>query len=124
MNLEHNCRQCKNEWLGRCFRDYNYGKDVSVTDEICPCFIDGRNPGEVTFDTVGQLENYLREFFYVMDFQTEFTRPQLRCMLMLLFPHTVKENNANRAFSNMCKKRMVKHIEFYIKLHNLNCKVK
>lgn len=104
MKKEHNCRQCKNEGLGRCFGTYNYGEDVSVTDEICSCFIDGRNPKEVMFDTVWQLENYLREFFYVIDFYNSFTRSQLRRMLKMLYPHTVKENSANRAFSNMCKK--------------------
>lgn len=123
MKTEHNCRQCKNEWLGRCFSAYKYGEDVSVTEEICPCFVDGRNPKEVTFDTVGQLENYLREFFYVLDFCNSFTRPQLSYMLKMLYPHTVNENSTNKAFSNMCKKRMVKHIEFYIKLHDLKCKM-
>lgn len=122
MKIEHNCRQCKNEWLGRCFSYCNYGRVVSVNDEICPCFIDGRNPKEVTFVTVWQLENYLREFFYVRDFCQDFTRLQLKNILRLLYPHIVKENGDNRVFSNMCKKRMIKHIEFYIKLHNLKCK--
>lgn len=26
MKTEHNCKQCKNEWLGRCFSSYDYCK--------------------------------------------------------------------------------------------------
>lgn len=115
----HNCRQCKSEWLGRCMNSVYYGRDVSMAEEICPMFIDGRAPENITFDTVGQLENYLRESFYTMDFCSTFTRPQLKSMLELLYQHTVKQNPSGRAFSHMCKTRMVKHIEFYIKLHNL-----
>lgn len=121
INVTHNCRQCAKEWLGRCFGEMFYGKDVSVNDNICTEFIDGRSPDKVTFDTLGQLENYLRENFYSMDFCKQFTRPKLRIMLMLLYPHTVKDNSAGIAFSNMCKTRMVKHIEFYINLHGLKC---
>jgi hypothetical protein len=31
----HNCQLCKHEWLGRCFVEKNYGKDVSVENEPC-----------------------------------------------------------------------------------------
>lgn len=118
---EHNCRQCKNERFGRCYAFLFYGKDVSMTDEICPMFIDDRSPEKVTFKTLtlGQIENYLKEYFYIRDFYNDFTRPQLREILEKLYPFQANKNK--RAFSNMCKKRMVKHIKFYIELHNLKC---
>ena len=59
-NTEYTCRQCKHEFLGRCVSPYQYSKDVSVQDEICLLFVDARSPDKVTFDTLGQLENYLR----------------------------------------------------------------
>jgi len=117
----HNCRQCGNEYLGRCMSRYNYGHDVSIREDICVDFVDGREPTSVIFDTVGQLENYLRKNFYKIDFANEFTRKQLVEMLRMLYPYQVKENYAGRAFCNMCKTRMVKHIEFYIKLHHIKC---
>lgn len=87
-------------------------------------FIDGRSPEKISFKTmtVRQVENYLKEYFYIRDFGNDFTRPQLREILEKLYPHTVEDNIAGRAFVSMCKGRMVKHIEFYIKLHNLRCK--
>ena len=119
----HNCWQCKFSWLGRCICDSNYGLAIDE-ERICLEFTDGRNPSEVTFKTVGQLKNYLRAYFYKRDFVNEFTRKQLVNMLEMLYPHQVKQNTAGRAFKKMCKKRMVAHIELYIKLHNLKCETK
>lgn len=117
----HNCWQCRYSWLGRCMHGVNYGLDISAEEVICLEFTDGRNPSEVTFKTVGQLKNYLRAYFYKKDFVKEFTRKQLVQMLEMLYPLQVKQNTVDRAFKNMCKKRMVAHIEFYIKLHDLKC---
>lgn len=124
MKSKYTCQQCRLEYLGRCFCPNNHGNDVSMKNEICPYFVNGLEPHSVTFETVMQLENYLKEFFYTMDFCSEFTRKQLKQILDLLFPHMMKENGADKSFSNMCKKRMVHHIEFYIKLHHLKCKRK
>lgn len=33
MRAEHNCRLCRNEWLGRCFSDKLHGKDVSMNGD-------------------------------------------------------------------------------------------
>lgn len=114
----HNCWQCKYSWLGRCMGDCNYG--MAIDDEhICLEFVDARHPSKVTFTTVGQLEKYLKVYFHQKDFVNEFTRKQLVQMLEMLYPYQVKQNRAGRAFKNMCKKRMVNHIEFYMKLHSL-----
>ena len=78
----------------------------------------GKKSSKIRFDTLGQLENYLRENFYKKDFVEMFTRKQLAIMLKMLYPYADKQNKL--AFTNMFKKRMVKHIEFYIRLHNLN----
>lgn len=123
---EHNCRQCKHEFLGRCLHQCHYGKDVSVGSRVCPMFVDTRKPEEVIFSnmTLGQVENYLKEYFYTIDFVDSFTRRQLQTIMEKLFPNLAHYNKAGRAFTHMCKRRMVTHIEFYIKLHNLNCKVK
>lgn len=111
----HNCWQCKHSWLGRCHHSVNYGLDISTEERVCLEFTDGREPSRVTFKTVGQLKNYLRAYFYKRDFVEEFTRKQLSNMLNILYKH--------QYFGmSMTKSRMVKHIEFYIKLHNLRCK--
>lgn len=34
MNM-HNCQLCTNEWLGRCYYEKHYGKDVSLDNEPC-----------------------------------------------------------------------------------------
>lgn len=122
MKLKNNfiCEQCIHEYLGK-YCIYEFEEDISIINEICPCFIN-INPLEIKFDTLWQLESYLREYFYTTDFYNNLTRPKLKNMLEFLYPHIVKQNYANRAFSNMCKKRMIKHIEFYIKLHGLKCK--
>lgn len=117
----HNCWQCKHSWLGRCMNYVNYGLDISVKETICLEFTDGRHPSEVTFKTVGQLHNYLKAYFYKRDFVNEFTRRQLSNMLNILY----KYHQQHIYFGmSMTKSRMVKHIEFYIKLHNLNCETK
>ena len=116
----HNCWQCKYSWLGRCMHGINYGLAIDE-ERICLEFTDGRHPSKVTFKTIGQLRNYLKEYFYKRDFVNEFTRKQLVNMLEMLYPYQVEQNKAGRAFKNMCKKRMVNHIEFYIKTHNLKC---
>lgn len=118
----HNCWQCKSSCTGRCFNGINYGLDISTQNTVCLEFTDARKPSEVTFRTVGQLKNYLREYFYKRDFVNDFTRKQLVNMLEMLYPYQVKQNTAGRAFKKMCKKRMVNHIEFYVKSHNLQCK--
>ena len=120
----HNCWQCKYSWLGRCMHDINCGLDISTKETVCLNFTDGREPSKVTFKTVGQLKNYLRAYFYKRDFVNDFTRKQLVNMLEMLYPYQVEQNKAGRAFKSMCKKRMVSHIEFYIKTHNLNCETK
>lgn len=66
-------------------------------------------------NTLGQLKDYLRENFYSTDFINLHTRPQLVEILKLLYPKT----NFKRG---MCKERQCKHIEFWLKLHNVNCK--
>lgn len=30
VRAEHNCKLCKNEWLGRCLGEKHYGEDVSL----------------------------------------------------------------------------------------------
>jgi hypothetical protein len=67
--------------MGRCFNSLNYGLDISTEERVCLEFIDGRNPSEVIFYTVGQLQNYLREYFYKRDFVNDFTRKQLVSIL-------------------------------------------
>lgn len=119
---EHNCRQCARERVGRCFSSYNYGLDVFCIDEICLDFVDGRSPDKVTFETLGELKNYIREYFYCRDFAEVHTRKQLVNMLNMLYPHYGRDNYTGRQFTSMCKKRMVSHIEFYIKIHGLKCK--
>lgn len=109
----HSCWQCKHSWLGRCMGDINYGLAIDE-EHICLEFTDGRPPSKVTFKTVGQLRNYLRAYFYKRDFVEEFTRKQLANMLNILYKHQYFG-------TKMSKSRMVKHIELYIKLHNLKC---
>lgn len=118
----HNCRQCYYEKLGRCFHSQHYGDDVSITEEICNEFIDARYPERIDFSTltVGMIKNYIYAYFTERDFVTNHTRKQLRCILEKLYPYAVKENSAGLAFTSMCKKRMVDHIEFYMKLHEKN----
>ena len=70
------------------------------------------------FETKGLLENYLGGWFDADSFYNNFTRKELRNMLVMLYPFQAKENP--RAFSNMCKNRMIKHIEFYMNIHVMN----
>ena len=67
------------------------------------------------FKTKCRLIDYLAENFYTTDFINLHTRPQLVEMLKMLYP----EKNFKRG---MCKQRQVKHIEFWLKLHNVKCK--
>ena len=110
----HDCIQCYHHKYCPIY------PDKYKPNQVCLNFVDGREPNEVTFSTLGQLENYLREFFYVIDFEDMYTRKQLAVMLRMLFPYLYERDE--KAFSSMCKGRMVKHIEFYIQLRGLYCK--
>lgn len=67
------------------------------------------------FQTVNKLVEYLEDNFYATDFINLHTRPQLIKILKTLYPHT----NFKRS---MCKARQIKHIEFWLILHNHRCK--
>lgn len=114
----NNCSNCHWNVFDRCTNSYHCGEKVS-SNMICSAYTYEGNLSEIRFDTLGQLENYLRENFYRKDFVTVFTRKQLSMMLKMLYPYADRQNLTGRAFTSMCKKRMVKHIEFYVKLHDL-----
>jgi hypothetical protein len=67
------------------------------------------------FDTFNKLISYLEDNLYTTDFINLHTRPELVEILKLLYPKT----NFKRG---MCKVRQVKHIEFWLNLHNRECK--
>lgn len=66
------------------------------------------------FKTFNQLIEYLQNNFYATDFINLHTRPQLVDILKILYPR----NNFTRS---MCKDRQIKHIEFWLRLHNVKC---
>lgn len=72
----------------------------------------------LNFATKGLLENYLGGWFDADMFYRKFTRKELRDMLRLLYSFQVERNP--RAFCSMCKRRMISHIEFYVKAHRLD----
>lgn len=72
--------------------------------------------------TLFQLHDYLRESFYTTNFQEQHTRQELEIVLNKLYPHMKLTYPLSQPFSDMCKGRAMKHIEFYIHLHNLICK--
>lgn len=70
-----------------------------------------------------QVVDYLRNNFYTTDFINNHTRKQLAEILQIISPYQGKQLYTPKlAFTNMCKKRACKHIDFYLKLHNIKCK--
>lgn len=63
------------------------------------------------FKTQRQLIEYLKNTLHEEDFLEKHTRPQLVSMLKMLYPNT----NFKRG---MCKDRQLKHLEFWLVLHN------
>lgn len=68
------------------------------------------------FKTRYELIDYLKENICNADFINKHTRPQFAKMLRLLCVHET-EQRPNKAFTSMCKKRQIKHIEFWLMLH-------
>lgn len=73
------------------------------------------------FRTLGQLEDYIRKNFYTTNFKANHTRKQLGNMLNILYPFQKIQHPYSKPYSKMCKKRAMRHIEFYICLHNMRC---
>ena len=63
------------------------------------------------FKTKRELIEYLKNNLYTTNFINTHTRPQLIEILKSLYLKT----NFTRS---MCKERQIKHIEFWLKLHN------
>ena len=59
---------------------------------------------------------YLKKNFLKNDFCDKHTRKELSEILNILFKHF-----DNRNHYGMCKKRAIKHIEFYLLLHDIKC---
>lgn len=77
----------------------------------------------MNWETHNQVVDYLRDNFYTTDFINNHTRKQIAEMLRILNPYQGKQYTCpERAFTSMCKKRQCKHIEFWLKLHNIKCK--
>ena len=69
---------------------------------------------ELKFEDEIQCIDYLIEIFDE-NFINKHTRKELAYILRILESHVVKRSPY--AFSNMCKKRMCKHIAFYLDIH-------
>jgi hypothetical protein len=67
------------------------------------------------YRTQGNLVELLKETFYTTDFIKDHTRPELVVMLQTLYPKTDWKRG-------MCKRRQIKHIEHWLKLHNIDCR--
>lgn len=67
------------------------------------------------------MERIIKETFYTTDFYKKQTRKTMKEILSVLEPHVIINNPY--AFRGMSKKRMMKHIECYILLHNLKCDI-
>lgn len=67
------------------------------------------------FKTHNQCVNYLIENFYKENFLENHTRKELAYILTIIESHALKQSQY--AFRSMCKKRMCKHIDFYLKVH-------
>ena len=77
----------------------------------------------MNWETHNQVVDYLRDNFYTTNFINNHTRKQIAEMLRILKPYQGKQYLCpERAFTSMCKKRQCKHIEFWLKLHNIKCK--
>lgn len=117
----HSHHQCIHYGKNKtCRHPYCQNVNLHEPNRVCPYFVQTYNPRHVTFQNRNQLEKFLSAWFFRKDFRRDFTRKQLKSMLDILYPHVSKGNP--RSFSHMCKDRMVKHIEFHIKLHRLNCR--
>lgn len=77
----------------------------------------------MNWKTHNKVVDYLRDNFYTTDFINNHTRKQLAEMLRIINPSEGKDLYVpEMAFTNVCKKRACKHIEFYLNLHNIKCK--
>lgn len=67
------------------------------------------------FETHNQCVDYLIENFYNDGFIDNHTRKDLAYILTIIESHALKQSPY--PFRSMCKKRMCKHIDFYLKVH-------
>ena len=76
----------------------------------------------MNWETHNQVVDYLKDNFYTTDFINNHTRKQIAEMLRILKPYEGKQLYVLEfAFSHMCKKRQCKHIDFWLRLHNIKC---
>ena len=67
------------------------------------------------FETHNKCVDYLIENFYKDGFIDNHTRKELAYILTIIESHALKQSSY--AFRSMCKNRMCKHIDFYLKVH-------
>ena len=72
----------------------------------------------IEFKTHNQCVDYLIENFYKEGFLENHTRKELVYILRIIESHALKQSQY--AFGSMCKARMYKHIDFYLKVHMEN----
>ena len=65
-----------------------------------------------------RLSYFIAAYFSEDYFLKNITKKELVIILQKLFPHSFKDSP--RPFSDMCKKRMIKHIKFYCDMHNFS----
>lgn len=76
------------------------------------------NRKQLDFKTLNQVEQFIKFWMPRIDFVTTYSRKQLAEILRLLYPWKKPVSElAQPPFSDMCKRRMVKHIENYMNLH-------
>lgn len=66
--------------------------------------------------TYWELIDYLKENFYTTDFIGDHTRKQFVTILSKLIPH-------NKWKTGMCKSRQFTHVEYFLKLHSIGCRM-
>ena len=69
----------------------------------------------LNFKTHNKCIDYLIENFYKENFIDNHTRKELAYILRIIETHALKQSPY--AFKSMCKSRMCKHIDFYLKVH-------
>jgi len=70
----HVCERCKYERMNRCVHFAHYDQDLSIGNDACQEFVDAGPTEIVNFDnlTLGQIENYLKEYFLCEGFCKQF----------------------------------------------------
>lgn len=72
----------------------------------------------VDFKCQREYVDYLKQNFAKEDFMRTHSRQTLAKILRNLYPHTTS-TRPEAAFTSMCKERQCKHIEFWLKLHQI-----